>query len=657
MDDPNSVVITESTAKKYFGDQNPVGKVLNYENSISLIVTGVIKDIPENSHFTFEILGSLKKVNIIRNFNYDMYWGANPFRTYILLNEKALPEDLEKKTNEVYSIRYYQHYNKKYSGSLFTLQPLSEVYLHPKPMGETGKTGNIETLMIFLAVAVVIITVACINFTNLTVSLSLNRIKEIGIRRVTGAQKRQLMSQFIYESIIIAFISLIAACLLSKLIAPIFSELIQEPIELNFFDNFNNLILLVFLTFFIGILSGCYPGLFISSFRTVDILRKKPLKASKRISFKNILVTTQFIVTACVVCGIIIISSQMNFIKRMDLGFNDEQIITMRLNSEVKKIKSTLRNELMNIQDVKYVTGLYSLFSESNENTGVHWEGLTDEDDEMMRWIAVDFDFVKAFEIEFIAGRDFSKEFQADVKRAYILTESAVKHIGWSDPIGKEFNIKDYADIGPGKVIGVIKDFHYRSLHSKIEPFYLVLWPEECNILAVKISAENIQNTIARIKTVWKRVLPNIPFEFSFFSEEFNTMYKKELLISRIFKYFALITIFISFLGLFGLTSFLVEKKIKEIGIRKVLGSSVFKILLLFYKEFFKYLIIANIAAIPVIYYFMLKWLENFAYRITVSPVFFVLTALSTFAIAIIAISVRTVKAALSNPVDSLRYE
>lgn len=657
LTDPNSIVLTESTAKKYFGKEDPIGKVINYQNNLDFIVTGVIRDIPRNSHFTFDLIASLQKVNIIRDFNYDIYWGANPFRTYLLLSEGVVIQDFQKKIYQLFSDRYFQHFNRKFKGNEFILQPLADVYLNPTAFGEIGKSGSIDNLYLYSAVALIILIAACINFTNLAASCAVKRMKEVGVRKVFGARKNQLIYQFVGESVIISFVSLIFGLLLCKLAAPFFAGITGIPMEIKYIHNFNFIIYLALLTVFTGVISGSYPGFFASSFLPAGLLKKRISGTFRGFSFRNVFVIIQFTVSAFAVCSIMIISGQMHFMKNKNLGFNGENIITIRFNEEDTNTKNTLKFELMKLSGVKYVTGLYSLFSESNVNTSVHWEGLDNSDEKMMRWIAVDFDFVKALEMELIEGRDFSKEFPSDAKRSYILTESAVNYIGWTNPVGKEFNVKEYGDIGPGRVIGVVKDFHFKSLHHRIEPFYLFLCPEYCNIVAVKMSPDNTKNTLLGIKKIWEDVLPGTPFEYSFFDEDFQRMYSDELSMNKMYKYFTFLTIFLAFIGLFGLTSFLVENRSKEIGIRKILGSSVFEILLLFNRDFFKNLFIANAIAIPAIYYVMSKWLENFAYKININPVFFILTLVSTFIFAFLIISSRAITAASVNPIKSIRHE
>jgi putative ABC transport system permease protein len=661
LKNPHSIILTEEMAKKYFGNEDPLGKVMTVNNRSDFQITGVLRRIPHNSHFRFDFLASFATLTEADK-SISQNWGDLSYHTYLLLAEGSSPVELESKLPLIVK-KYVSKFFESYLGNVenmtsmfkFHVQPLTGIHLHSQLLGEIEANSDINYVYIFSAVAFFILIIACINFMNLATARSSCRAKEVGMRKVVGAQRSQLIGQFLGESFLLSFISLLLAIGLVEILLPAFNAISEKEISLNYSQSWIVLIGLVGMAFVVGFLSGSYPAFLLSSFRPIEVLRGK-VKSSLAVPFlRKILVIFQFSVSVILITGTVVIRDQLIYIRNKNLGFDKEQLVAIPLRSnEIIRNYQSIKNELLQYPDIVKVSASSTLPGRGLGTSVFRPEGASDDNCLLMYNISVDYDFIKTLGIELLAGRSFSKDFSSDDREAFIINEAAVKKLGWKSPIGKQV---EYISVRKGTVIGVVKDFHYLSLHQKIEPFLLYVDPEDFRYFAVKIRPQNISRTLAFLEDKWRKFDPAHPFEYSFLDDDFDKLYKADKKLGQIFVSFTALAIFIACLGLFGLTSFTAEQRTKEIGIRKVLGASVPDIIVLLSREFTKWVLAANLIAWPVAYYAMNRWLQNFAYRISISLWMFFLAASLTFVISLFTVSFQAVRAAVSNPVKALRYE
>jgi cell division protein FtsX len=620
-------------------------------------VTGVIENIPKNSHLQFGFVGSIKRAVAM---GARTHWSGWLYDTFVLLQSNTSFEEVNAKleawikTKGAEESRYY-------------LQPLSDVHMY----GLQGE-GAIRPLSLFSTLALLILIIACINYMNLATARGGTRAKEIGLRKVVGAKKNNILKQFLSESVLFAFFALLISLFLVALFLPVFNQISGKELSMNLVQNKFLFLGILSITLLTGVLSGSYPAFFLSSFEPDRIL-KGTLSAKKigtsTASIRKGLVVFQFILTIVLIISTTTVFRQMSFIKNQRLGFDKNYLIYTQLRSEGNlwerydaqktwlKYK-TLKNELSqnpNILDVSSATCL-PFGSMGGEWGQLDWEGKDPEYQLSMNHMAVDAHFLKTFQLEMIEGRFLSDEFPSDAQN-FILNEAAIKATGLDSPVGKRFRLLDKT----GKITGVIRDFHFAPLHDEIEPLVLHLMPYQYwmyrNYVFVRISADNISQNIASIEKMWERAIPEYPFEFHFLDDTIDQKYRSEQRLEMILRIFTFLAISISCFGLFGLISFTAEQRTKEIGIRKVLGASVGSVVRLLSKEFVVLVVLANIIAWPVAYYVMTKWLKNFAYRTEIGFVTFLFSGFLALIIAILTVCFQSIKAALSNPVDSLRYE
>jgi len=515
---------------------------------------------------------------------------------------------------------------------------------------------NLAHVYIFSAIAVLILVIACINYMNLMTARASNRESEVGIRKVVGAARLQLISQFLGESILLSVLSVFLALIFARLLLPVFNSLAAKELTFIFYKNPVYLFCLPIIALIIGLISGLYPAFFISSFQPISVIRGIFKSKRKQSVFKinNILVIIQFTVSIILITSTIVIYNQLHFVRNTELGYNKEQLLVLPIfEQEIKSRYEILKTEFLQNPGISGVTATSYIPSESGFHQNVWWEGLPENDwSNMIRWIPVDYDFVRTMNIEIIDGRDFSSKIAGDAGEAYILNESAVEEIGWESALGKEFQI-----IKRGRIIGVVKDFHFRSLHNEIEPVALYVYPEEYKYLLVRVNPGDIPGSIEFLKTKWEELAPGVPFEYSFLDEDYDRLYKSEIRLGKIFSYAAGLAIFIACLGILGLISFSVRQRSKEIGVRKVLGASVTRIILMLSKELTVWILLANIIALPAAYFAMNRWLQNFAYKINLGIEIFIFSAVLALLIALLTVSYKAIKAANANPVEALRFE
>jgi putative ABC transport system permease protein len=671
LNEPNTVVITESTAKKYFGTANAVGKTIETGTGKSGLykVTAVIKDMPHNSHFNFDFIFTMKNV--------DYEWGnflSNNFQTYILLKEGTDYKAFEKKlavivnTNvlaqakQVMNVNSMDEFEKAGNKLKYSLMPLTDIHLHSDRSAEMGVNGDIQYVYIFSAVALFVLLLACINFMNLSTARSAGRAKEVGIRKVLGTEKKSLMGQFLTESTLMALISLLIAIGLVWLFLPYFNNLSGKQLIIIDLLQPQYLIILLLLPFIIGLLSGIYPAFFLSSFNPITVLKGKPSSGFKKSNIRNALVIFQFATTIILISGTIIIYRQLNYIQTKKLGFNREQVLIVRGTMALGNNKDAFKDEISKLSGISDATyaGFLPVANSSRTDNSFSTEAIMNSKNglSMQVW-DIDDKYVDFMGMEMVKGRSFSKDFATD-STGMIINETAAKTLGFDNPVGKKLYTasvveKDEKQIAYN-IIGVVKNFHFESLKENVGPLCFRYGKSDWAV-AFKVKTTHVNNLVSTVEDKWKSMAPGQPFVYNFMDEAFDDMYRVEQRTAKLGFSFALIAILIACLGLFGLATYMTEQRIKEIGIRKVLGASIGNVTRLLSKDFIKLVLVAAVIALPIAWFAMHKWLQDFAYRINIEWWVFAAAAGIALLIAIITVSFQAIKAAITNPVKSLRTE
>ncbi len=646
--DPRSMVMTEEVAQKIFGNEDPIGKIIHVGSDYDFKVTGILQDIPDNSHFRFKFLANMDFAKEVGRTVDN--WKNSHFTTYVQLADNVSLEDANKKIYNFLDAKPTLEDWEKLS-----LQPLFKIHLSSGIGYDSFGTGNTKYIVIFLAAALFVLLIACINFMNLSTARSLQRSKEVGLRKVVGAFRGQLVRQFLGESVFQSLIAMILAVGLGILLLPVFNKLAGKEFEASLFTRPDIIIGLISILLFTGFIAGVYPAFVLSGFQPVSVLKGTARTIGSRSFFRKALVVFQFSVAVILMIGSLVIYSQIHFMRNKDLGYDKENLVTLNLNSTVQQNYEAFRNELLgnaNILNVTRVSGLPTYgyyFSNSRWN----WEGKDPDKDILFRANFVDYDYLKALKAPVVMGRDFSKDYGADAT-GIIINEISQKAMGFDDPIGKRVTL---GEDNVFNIIGVVKDFHYVSLRTEIEPMILLLNPEDCSSIMIRIRSENTPQTLKFMGSVWKKFAGDFEYDYRFLDERLDTLYRGEQQVGRIINVFTILSVFISCLGLFGLASFMALQRTKEIGIRKVLGVSISGVVVLLTKEFSKWVIAANLIAWPLSYFALNRWLQEFPYRTDIKLWIFLGTGLVTFLIAILTVSYQSLRAALSNPADSLRYE
>jgi putative ABC transport system permease protein len=526
-------------------------------------------------------------------------------------------------------------------------------------MAELETNSDISYIYTFMAIAIFILLIACINFMNLSTARSMKRAREVGLRKVVGAYRKQLIFQFIGESLILTFIGLIFALILVEIALPVFNQLLDQNLRLDLFKQSNVFILLIFLAIIAGLIAGSYPAFYLSAFQPIKVLKGIFTKTAKKSSVRNILVIIQFTISVFLIISTGFVYKQLNFLQEKKLGFNEEHIIIIPLRGDRLRDKAEVfKAEFSNLSCVSAVSTSRFVPGRDMDGTGYIPEGYDENNPVIIFTNTVDHDYISTMEMEILKGREFSREFSTD-SSAVIINEALIKKLGWNEPLGKK--ITGFSNTGEFEltVIGVVGDFHFRSLHALVEPSLMFITSNHARNLNIRLFEGNIQEQIASIREKWQEIEASIPFDYYFLDEDFNRQYKAEQRIGEIFIYFTVIAILIACLGLFGLASYNAEQKTKEIGIRKALGSSIQRIVLMLSKQFTKWVIIANIIAWPLTWYFLDDWLGNFAYSIKIVDYWwiFIISAFLSVFIAILTVSYQAINAALTNPVDAIKYE
>ena len=646
---PDGVVISKKLADKYFKGKDPIGKMIRIDNTDNVMVTGVLDGIPKSSSLTFDFLMSFEQWR--KKNDWAKEWGNNGPRCYVMIAPNTSIDRVNAKIKN-----YIKTKNKESNVELF-LQNYGESYLYSD--WENGKQngGRVEYVKIFSIVAIIILVIACINFMNLATARSLRRAREIGVRKVVGAGKRQLIGQFIGESLFVSFIAICFSLLIVFLLLPSFNSLTEKHLSIDLTDA-SFLVILLGLTLVTGIISGSYPALFMSSLKPIIVLKGLLKFRPGATYFRKALVVFQFALSIILILGMIVIYRQIDFIHNKNLGFAKEDLLYMPLEGELQKTYPTFKEQLLKQPGIKYVTSAQSSPLEVGSSTsGVRWPGKDTTKLILFSSNPITYDYIKTMGIQLVAGRDLSTEYGLDTMN-YLVNEAAAKKIGYKDPVGKELTM--WGD--KGMIVGLMKDYHHNSLHVPIEPLILRLHKKSWggtywgNII-VRTEKGKTKQAIASMEKLYKQFNPGFPFKYYFTDDEIANRYKAEYTVSKLSRYFAFLAIFISCLGLFGLVTFTAEQRTKEIGIRKVLGASVTGIVGMLSKDFLKLVIIAAVIAFPVAWWAMHRWLNDFAYRVNIGWWVFVVAGIVALLIALLTISFQSIKAAIANPVKSLRTE
>lgn len=669
---PHTVVITRETAQKYFGDEDPVGKMIKVNTDTSYFtITGIIDKVPANAHFEFDLLASFlthRRAN-------DDFWLSNSFYTYILIKEGTSVEELEGKIPallekyigpqllEVLGITLEEFAAAGNSYGLY-LQPLADIHLNPEIQHGLKPSNDKKYIYIFSMIAFLIILLASINYMNLSTAQSANRSREVGLRKVVGSTRKSLVIQFLVESVVLTTLALILAVIIVEYTLPYFNKYIDLQLSVYYFNNWYIIPGLFMVAVLIGILAGIYPSIFLATFRPVQILSGKLKQGVKSGILRSILVIIQFFISVLIILCTIIIYRQINYMLNKDLGFKKEQLLVLRRAEAIGKEKiQVFKQEIKKYPGVINATNSTAIPGYPNNNNGFLVEGWSPDKTVLMQVNWVDYDYFDTYELKIKeeAGRFHSEEYATDTA-AVVINESAVKKFEFDKPLEMRFMQPTGKDekFDYLQVIGVAKNFHYMSLHEDIYPHVFMHKPEWWDwggYITIRISPDNMKATIENIKNEWEKFTSNDPFQYFFLDEEFNKIYQEEKRTSKLSLGFAILAIFIACLGLYGLTSFAAEKRTKEIGIRKVMGASIAKIILLFLREIAGLILVSTLIAWPLAFFVMKSWLQNFYYRIDLSFVEFLLSFLVALAIAFLTVSYTVYTAAIKNPSKALQYE
>lgn len=665
LTEPNTVVITETIAKKYFGEQEPVGQTLTLGTKGLFRVTGVCADVPSNTHFHFNIFGSLASVKLRDT------WLSSGILTYVVLRpgysigqlEAKIPELIKKYVStEMQQIlgMSLTEFAKKGNSFSFQFQPITDIHLHSNIEAEIEPNSDIKYVYIFSIIAVFILLVACINFMNLSTAGSAGRAKEVGVRKVLGSLQQQLIGQFLSESVLVTFMALVVAVLIVVVALPSFNQLAGKQFTLSAIANGWMIPGMLLTCLLIGLLAGSYPAFFLSAFKPMSVLKGTLQTGARSGWLRNMLVTIQFMVSIVMITGTLVVYQQLHFIQNKKVGFDKDQVLILHDTYTLGNKTSAFKAELANLSQVRNVTlAGYLPAGPSNSATDAFRpdNGEPQSSPYREKNYYVDENYLPTLGIALAQGRNFSRAFPSD-SAAVLLNESAVKRFGLKDPVGQQiWAVGDGSPTGQRKytVIGVVKDFHFESMHQQIAPLVLFYGGDNYQ-MALRIRTDNIPGLVKTLEQTWK-AQTDAPFAYSFLDERFSNMYQSEHRVGQLFGIFAGLTIIISCLGLFGLAMFTAQQRTKEIGVRKVLGASVASVVALLSKDFLKLVAIAIVIASPLAWYAMDRWLQDFAYKIELSWWVFGLAGVLAIGIALLTVSYQSVKAALMNPVKSLRSE
>jgi len=652
---PWTVVLTKSLAEKYFGNEDPVGKKLIYNLNETFTVTGIMEDPPVNTHFKFDLIASFTTLYRRSKQEWmDKWTGEINYYLYVRLQPGSHSGELLTKLNDLVKEKTASFTEEDGISLSPGILPVKDIYLKSHLLHEIGDTGNINYIYIFFATGLLILIIASINFMNLSTARSASRAREVGIRKVSGGSRSSLISQFLIESVVLCFVALLISWIMIELLLPSFSRLMTVELDKNLWHDPAFLILSVGLAILLGIISGSYPAFILSAFRPIKVLKGELSSGSKRSMFRNILVIVQFVISCFLISSVLLVNKQLSYIRTKDLGFNKEQIIIIPLNEKgLREKHDVIKEKFSDIPGIVNVSASQNYPGTPHSANYYQWEDLDETEKLVMSSIDVDEDYLDTYQMELLYGRNFSAFRPADEK-SLLLNEAAVSFLGFEDPLNRRVtfnNVEDY------QTIGVVKDFHFNSLHVVLEPMVISYRKFRFRYLNVRMDMENFQETMDLLKEEWKTVDPDRPMDFFFLDERLDRLYRNEKELGNILIYFSLLAIFTALLGLFGLVSYLIEQRTKEVGVRKVMGSSQILITGLFYKEFLRLVIISCLISWPAVYFFGKNWLQNFAYQTNLSWWIFVVALLLSVVVASLTVGYQVIRASRLNPAAALRYE
>ena len=660
----DAIVLTRSMAAKYFGDEDPVGKTINADNRSDFIVTAVVEDVPKNSHFHFDFLRSLERNDDAKS----PVWVFNDFYTYVLLHENADPKALEEKLftavkegidpflRQVLGISADQ-FLKGGGNFRYYFQPLTDIHLSSHLDFELEPNGDMAYVYIFSTIALGILLIACINFINLTTARAAIRAREVGIRKTAGASQAQIIRQFLLETFIVTILAVFIAWMCAYFALPLFNQISGKELTLPLFSEYWVIPLSLGFAFFIGIIAGYYPAFFLAAFKPVQSLKGNPFKGPQKTTLRTSLVVVQFAVSAVLIFAALTVRNQLSYIQNKNLGFNKDQVIVIHKTDDLGKNLAVFKQELLNNSGILKASNSVELFGNPIEVAALTPEGQNEDQAKIICYMTVDPDFLDTYGITLKDGRFFDQKRSADSFQM-VLNETAVKAMGLEEPVGKRLVNSIFPD-NRYPVIGVVEDFHYQSLRQRIQPmvFFSFQGSNNGKYLSARVHPANINETVRFIEKTWQKYANGQAFEYEFFDDHFQRVYLAEKKTEKIFLVFSVLAVIIACLGLFGLSAFISERRTKEVGVRKVLGATTGNLISLLIGQFLKWVILANLIAWPIAWLAMEKWLQNFSYQTNITIWPFIFSIVLAAATALLTVSFQAVKAARSNPVESLRYE
>jgi putative ABC transport system permease protein len=656
LDRPFTIVLTESTALRYFGDSPAIGKTLRMEEQIVFEVTGIMKDLPEQSHFKIDMLASLSSFRAMAGGQLPQTWIWNPCWTYVQLYKNITREQLEAQLPDFHLRQYADFQDQEIT---LYMQPLSDIHLNSHHDYEMHPNGKLSYIRILSIIGVFVLILACINFMNLATASSSGRGREIGMKKVAGARRGQLRAQFLGESLIITFFAVLLSAILIEILLPVFNNFTGKSVDTGLVIHPVSLAIGLGLLLVVGLLSGFYPAFYLSGLDTSHLKGALSTGAGKGLA-RKILVVVQFLISVALIIGTISAFSQLNFLRHADLGFDRDQVILLPTKFNTAQHFERFAEELKKHNQVVSVTGMEDILGANHNTRQVVIEGMFDDQPFWYPAFLVRYDFIETFNIPVVEGRAFSRDFPSDTSEAIMINESMVRHLGWTneEAIGKAIRMD-----GNERVIGVFSDFNALSLHKPAGNFILDMLGNQINAagqtryMAIKVNTDNYKEVLSYIQKVWEEIAPTRPFEFSFLDEELNALYKDESSFSKLSIILTILAIVIACLGIIGLTSFMVEKKTKEISVRRIHGATTAQVNTILSREFIWLILIANMISWPVAYLAILKWLENFSRHISIQWYLFAVSALVTILITLVITSIHAYRASLMNPAETLKYE
>lgn len=652
LETEDAIVLTQETAEKYFPNQNAIGQIIERNDGKTFRVTGVVESFPAQSHFHFDFLAPLKILPIIEQRKDQ--WGSATVYTYVSLHRGSDAQELDRKFQTFVNENILEdEFRAGGNFSGYPLQPMLDIHLKSNLEMELESNGNISYVYLFSIIAFIILLLACINFINLATARSLMRAREVGVRKVLGSQRYQLIRQFFAESFLYVLLAVATAVILAGLVLPVFNNFAGKALQLDLLGSPTAVLILAGLTLLVTFLSGSFPALFLSSFSPLQVLRGSVLKIDGRDWLRKGLVVTQFCISTGLIIGTLVVWRQLDFLQNERLGFDREQVLVINRANALGESFNTFVDQVRAIPQVKKASAVQNLPGKGYDSSLFYPEQPSNYKETSLSYTFVDNQFLDALKIDLVEGRNFSSELASD-SSAFIINETAAKALGWDNPIGKQL---DYGNFIKGPVIGVAKDFHYESLHHEIKPLIMMHTRWRSAFIAVRLQPGNMNQSIAAMEHIWKQFVPASPFEYTFLDENYRELYEKEQRMGQIFIVFSALAIFIACLGLLGLSAYIAAQRTKEIGIRKVLGASVTGIAAMLSKDFIKLVLIAAVIAFPLSWWGMSKWLEDFAYRTQISWWIFAIAGTAAVLIALITVSFQAIRAAMADPVDSLKTE